>query len=105
MQVMAVRPAHADSHERLFHESGVPALLLPVGPTARGEAREELRPPHLERAIGVIYRPQTELQSHYFQAVRPVQFEEYVWFDESRAVRALPAPARGGVPDAYPFGA
>ena len=104
MDVMAVRPAHAESYERLFHEAGVPALLLPLGPAARSEVREELRPPRLERAIGVVYRPETELQSHYFQAVLPVQFDEYVWFDETRAIRALPAPAREGVPDTYPFG-
>jgi protein-L-isoaspartate(D-aspartate) O-methyltransferase len=104
MQVMAVRPSHADSYERLFHESRVPALLLPLGPAARPEVRDELRPPRLERAIGVIYRPETELQSHYFQAVLPAQFDEYVWFDETRAVRALPAPAREGMPDTYPFG-
>jgi protein-L-isoaspartate(D-aspartate) O-methyltransferase len=104
MQVMAVRPSHAESYERLFHEAGVPALLLPLGPAARPEVRDELRPPRLERAIGVVYRPETELQSHYFQAVLPVQFDEYVWFDETQAVRALPAPAREGVPDTYPFG-
>ena len=104
MQRMPVRPSHAESYERLFHEAGVPALLLPLGPTARPEVREELRPPRLERAIGVVYRPETELQSHYFQAVLPVQFDEYVWFDETRAVRALPEPAHGGVPDTYPFG-
>ena len=104
MQVMAVRPSHADSYERLFHESGVPALLLPLGPAARPEVRDELRPARLERAIGVIYRPETELQSHYFQAVLPAQFDEYVWFDETRAVRALPAPASEGVADTYPFG-
>jgi hypothetical protein len=46
--------------------------------------------PRLERAIGVVYRPMTELQSHYFQAVLPAQFDEYVWFDETRAVTALP---------------
>ncbi len=104
MQVMAVRPSHAESYEWLFHEAGVPALLLPLGPAARPEVREELRPPRLERAIGVVYRPDTELQSHYFQAVLPIQFDEYVWFDETRAVRALPAHAREGVPDTYPFG-
>jgi len=104
MQVMAVRPSHAESYERLFHEASVPALLLPLGLGARPEVREELRTPRLERAIGVVYRPETELQSHYFQAVLPIQFDEYVWFDETRAVRALPAPAREGVPDTYPFG-
>jgi protein-L-isoaspartate(D-aspartate) O-methyltransferase len=104
MQVMAVRPAHAESYERLFHESGMPALLLPLGPTARPEVRDELGAPRLERAIGVIYRPETELQSHYFQAVLPVQFDEYVWFDETHAVRALASPAGRGMPDTYPFG-
>ncbi len=104
MEVMAVRPSHTESYERLFHEAGVPALLLPLGPAGRPEVRDELRPPRLERAIGVVYRPETELQSHYFQAVLPIQFDEYVWFDEIRAVRALPAPAREGVPDTYPFG-
>jgi protein-L-isoaspartate(D-aspartate) O-methyltransferase len=104
MEVKAVRPAHAESYERLFHDSEVPALLLPLGPTARAEVREELMPPRLERAIGVVYRPETELQSHYFQAVLPGQFDEYVWFDETRAVHALPAPPPEGVPETYPFG-
>ena len=104
MQVMSVRPSHAESYERLFHDTAVPALLLPLGPVARPDVREELRPPRLERAIGVVYRPETELQSHYFQAVLPVQFDEYVWFDDTQAVRALPAPSREGVPETYPFG-
>jgi erythromycin esterase-like protein len=101
---MAVRPAHAESYERLFHDTGRPAFLLPLGAAARPEVREELRAPLLERAIGVIYRPDTELQSHYFQAVLPLQFDEYVWFDETRAVRALPAVRTEGVADTYPFG-
>jgi protein-L-isoaspartate(D-aspartate) O-methyltransferase len=104
MQVMAVRPAHAESYERLFHQASLPALLLALGPAARPEVREELRAPRLERAIGVVYRPETELQSHYFQAVLPVQFDEYVWFDETQAVRALPTPVREGMADTYPFG-
>jgi protein-L-isoaspartate(D-aspartate) O-methyltransferase len=104
MQVMAVRPSHDESYERLFHEGSVPALLLALGPAARREVREELRAPRLERAIGVVYRPETELQSHYFQAVLPLQFDEYVWFDETHAVRALPTAGRGGMADTYPFG-
>jgi protein-L-isoaspartate(D-aspartate) O-methyltransferase len=102
MEAMAVRPAHRESYERLFHETAIPALLLPL--SARPEVREELAPPRLERAIGVVYRPETELQSHYFQAVLPVQFDEYVWFDATCAVRALGARAGRGMPDTYPFG-
>jgi protein-L-isoaspartate(D-aspartate) O-methyltransferase len=82
----------------------VPALLLALGPAARPEVREELRAPRLERAIGVVYRPETELQSHYFQAVLPVQFDEYVWFDETDAVRPLESHELAGLPDTYPFG-
>jgi erythromycin esterase-like protein len=104
MQVMTVRPSIAESYERLFHDSDVPGLLLSLGPAARPAVRDELRSPRLERAIGVVYRPETELQSHYFQAVLPAQFDEYVWFDETSAVRALPALAREGMPDTYPFG-
>jgi protein-L-isoaspartate(D-aspartate) O-methyltransferase len=104
MQIMPVRPAHPESYERVFHESGVPVFALPLRYPSRAAVREELTPPRLERAIGVVYRPDTELQSHYFQAMLPRQFDEYLWFDETRAVRALPATPSGGVPDTYPFG-
>ena len=60
--------------------------------------------PRLERAIGVIYRPETELQSHYFQAVLPRQFDEYVWFDETSEVTPLQTEELKGLPDTYPFG-
>jgi erythromycin esterase-like protein len=70
----------------------------------REAVREELLPPRLERAIGVVYRPETELQSHYFQASLPRQFDEYVWFDRSSAVTPLPSALPAGVPDTYPFG-
>ncbi|HXP04584.1 MAG TPA: erythromycin esterase family protein, partial [Stellaceae bacterium] len=58
----------------------------------------------LERAIGVIYRPETELQSHYFQADLPHQFDEYIWFDDTEAVSPLETAALEGLPDTYPFG-
>ncbi len=58
----------------------------------------------LERAIGVIYRPETELQSHYFQASLPRQFDEYVWFDETEAVTPLRDEDLEGVPETFPFG-
>jgi protein-L-isoaspartate(D-aspartate) O-methyltransferase len=104
MEIKRVRPAHPESYERLCHESGVPAFLLHLKSPRRDEVREELEVPRLERAIGVIYRPETELLSHYFQAVLPWQFDEYVWFDETRAVTPLGAQAVSGMPETYPFG-
>jgi erythromycin esterase-like protein len=103
MEVMRVRPSHEESYERLFHESGVPSLLLPLGRGGRRAVREALRPPRLERAIGVVYRPQTELQSHYFHAILPRQFDEYVWFDETRAVRPVTEEEAHRLPRAHPF--
>jgi protein-L-isoaspartate(D-aspartate) O-methyltransferase len=66
--------------------------------------REGLARPRLERAIGVIYRPESELQSHYFQAVLPEQFDEYIWLDRTRAVTPLATEELKGMPDTYPFG-
>jgi protein-L-isoaspartate(D-aspartate) O-methyltransferase len=66
--------------------------------------REALASARLERAIGVIYRPETELSSHYFYANLPAQFDEYVWFDETGAVTPLGAKETQGLPDTYPFG-
>ena len=45
--------------------------------------------PKLEHAIGVMYRPKTEHISHYFQAVLPSQFDEYIWFNNSQAVTPI----------------
>lgn len=90
MERMSVRPARADSYERLCHDTQVPAFMMHLREPVRTELREELFSPRLERAIGVVYRPDTELQSHYFQAVLPAQFDEYVWFDETEAVHPLP---------------
>jgi len=104
MEVKRVRPSHADSYERLCHDSGVAAFLLPIRAPRRADVRDELMAPRLERAIGVIYRPDTELASHYFQAALPVQFDEYVWFDETRAVTPLVTASSRGVPETYPFG-
>jgi protein-L-isoaspartate(D-aspartate) O-methyltransferase len=104
MEVMRVRPAHAQSYERLCHDTEIPAFLLALREPARPEVREELAPARLERAIGVIYRPESELASHYFQASLPLQFDDYVWFDRTSAVTPLPAVPAGGMPDTYPFG-
>ncbi len=104
MQVMKVRPARADSYEGLFHAARLPAGLVHLRHPRRDAIREELSAARLERAIGVVYRPETELQSHYFQASLPHQFDEYIWFDRSSAVTPLPSELPVGVPDTYPFG-
>jgi protein-L-isoaspartate(D-aspartate) O-methyltransferase len=106
MQRMRVRPALANSYERLFHDSGVPAFGLHLRDPKRRAIREELLPPRLERAIGVIYRPDTELASHYFYASLPHQFDELIWFDETCAVEPLQLEGRpsADLPETYPFG-
>ena len=87
--------------ERLCHETETPRFL----PNLRQEAvRRALARPRLERAIGVIYRPETELASHYFQAELPWQFDEYIWFDETTAVTPLKTEEIEGMPETYPFG-
>jgi protein-L-isoaspartate(D-aspartate) O-methyltransferase len=104
MEVKAVRPALAGSYERLFHETGVQRFLLPLRQCASPGLLADLSVPRLERAIGVIYRPETERQSHYFDAVLPRQFDEYIWFDDTRAVTPLPTEAMEGLAETYPFG-
>jgi len=102
MEIKQVRPSHARSYERICHDTGSPSFLLPL--RSAGEIREALMEPRLERAIGVIYRPESELASHYFAAHLPLQFDELVWFDESRAVRPLASEEVAGLPETYPFG-
>jgi protein-L-isoaspartate(D-aspartate) O-methyltransferase len=82
----------------------VPAGFLHLREPDRPEVREALAEPRLERAIGVIYRPETERQSHYFHAVLPDQFDEYIWIDETQAVRPVAAHQLAGALDTYPFG-
>jgi protein-L-isoaspartate(D-aspartate) O-methyltransferase len=102
MKVMRVRPSHAESYERICRDAELPAFLLALREPAREALRDELIEPRLERAIGVVYRPATELKSHYFQAVLPAQFDEYVWFEETRAVAALGRAAGSALPAAHP---
>ncbi|HEX8673086.1 MAG TPA: erythromycin esterase family protein [Longimicrobium sp.] len=100
-----VRPSLPESYEAVFHATGIPSFYLPL---RQGAAREALAEPRLERAIGVIYAPQTERVSHYFEAVLPDQFDAVVHWDETRAVEPLDPPAdwprREAAPDTYPTG-
>jgi protein-L-isoaspartate(D-aspartate) O-methyltransferase len=104
MEVKVVRPALPESYERVCHETGDPRFLLRLRTAMPTSLAEGLSKPRLERAIGVIYRPETELQSHYFQAVLSRQFDEYIWFDESKAITPLGTEELKGLPDTYPFG-
>ena len=104
MKIKTVRPAHAESYERLCMDSGVQRFLVDLREGQRKALRSVLMRPRLERAIGVIYRPETELASHYFEAHLPEQFDGYVWFEETCAVTPLPAEATKGAPETYPFG-
>ena len=105
MEVKRVRPSRADSYERLCHDAGVPRFLLDLRAGGHEAVRRGLLEPRLERFIGVIYRPESELQSHYSEAVLPRQFDVWVWFDETEAVTPLgPEHVKPGAPDTYPFG-
>ncbi len=99
-----VRPALAGSYEALFHEVGIPDFLLDLRDV---ETRKALRGPLLERAIGVIYKPETERWSHYFEARLPDQFDAVLHFDETRAVEPLeraPAWETGEPAETFPTG-
>src|SRR5947209_8424139 len=100
-----VRPAVAGRYEALFHEVGVPKFLLTL--RDGGQAASVLRGPRLERAIGVIYLPQTERQSHYFDARLPEQFDAVIHLDETRALEPLERHAlweTGEPPETFPTG-
>jgi protein-L-isoaspartate(D-aspartate) O-methyltransferase len=105
MEIKDVRPSLVESYEHLCHATGHPRFMLGLrgrnddlcGPSQLGRER-------LERAIGVIYRPETELASHYFRANLSQQFDEYIWFDQTSAVTPLATAELKGLPDTYPFG-
>jgi erythromycin esterase-like protein len=92
MQIKQVVPARGDSYERLFRQAGRARSLTHWVGEERRRLREVLAEPRQERAIGVVYRPDTELQSHYFRAILAEQFDAWVWFEETSAVTALPLP-------------
>jgi erythromycin esterase-like protein len=99
----SVRPGLPGSYEALFHDVGPERFLLNL----RGGQVEGLNEPRLERAIGVIYRRETERASHYFQASLPAQFDAVLHFDRTRAVEPLERTAawdKAEVPETFPSG-
>ncbi len=103
VETMRVRPSRENSYERSCLQSGVDRFLLHLRAPRQDELREELKNPRLERAIGVVYRPQTELQSHYFDASLPHQFDEVIWFAETEAVRSILPEEAQQYPPLHPF--
>ena len=94
---MSVRPALAQSWEHVFHELEEPRFLLETG---------GIEGSRLERAIGVVYRPETERVSHYFDARLGDQFDAIVHLDETRAVEPLERTSEweaGELPETYPW--
>jgi erythromycin esterase-like protein len=101
-----VRPALVGSYEAVFHEVDIPRFLVILD----RESTAALREPRLERAIGVIYRPETERQSHYFYARLANQFDAVLHFDKTSAVQPLERNPEWTVEEAgepaetFPFG-
>jgi erythromycin esterase-like protein len=98
-----VQPSLRGSYERLFHDTGIPSFVLPLG---NPEVAAALAGPRPERAIGVIYRPETERTSHYFAARLPEQFEVVVHVDRTHALEPLERWGRHEIdlPETYPTG-
>ena len=100
-----VRPALPESYESLLHEVGLPRFMVNL--REPGAAKTALRQEMLERAIGVIYLPETERISHYFHATMSDQFDALFHFDETRAVEPLERTGEweaGEVPETFPSG-
>ena len=104
MEIKQIRPARNDSYEGRSRDAGIEAFFLETGPGQKANVRDALAEPLLERAIGVIYRPETELLSHYFQAELSRQFDAWIWFTETEAVAARPVAHPHGPDETYPFG-
>jgi erythromycin esterase-like protein len=104
-----VRPALAGSYEDLFHQaSGIAESDLMLDLRASGDVLAFLNEPRLQRAIGVVYKPETERFSHYFHAILPRQFDTIIHVDRTAAVRPLDRdPGREDedeLPETWPFG-
>jgi erythromycin esterase-like protein len=104
MRVMQVRPARDDSWEAAFRHTGLARTLTDWRGPKRRKLANLLSQTLLERAIGVIYRPETERASHYFEAILADQFDAFVWFEETTAVTPLGPEHPRGAPEMWPFG-
>ncbi|OUL34861.1 erythromycin esterase [Nostoc sp. T09] len=102
-ELKLVRPALANSYEALFHETGLPQFWLQLRDNSTVQGLEKRR---LERAIGVIYQPETERISHYFYACLPEQFDAIIHIDDTKGVQPLDRNIQeniGDPPETFPF--
>ena len=95
MEIKQLKSADRDSYEGLCHRVAADNFLLPLSKPIKPALRKRLLAERLERSVGAIYLPENELQNHYFYTCLPQQFDEYIWFDETRAVE--PLSPEGGV--------
>ncbi len=101
-----VMPALFDSYEDFFHQTDLAQFLLPIRKNFLLQGALSKKN-HLERAIGVIYLPETERQSHYFYANLIEQFDAIIHIDETSALIPLEKTANwveGEAPETYPEG-
>lgn len=96
-----VRPARTESFEGVFHTTGLPAFSLRMDD--RTEVKLALRRSMLERAIGVVYLPATELTSHYFLASLSQQFDSVIHIDQTSAVAPMERQSVAGDEPAETF--
>ena len=106
VEFKAIVPSRPDSVERLLHDSGLDRFMLPLR-DASPALRRALERRRLQRAIGVIYRPDTERWSHYFGASLARQFDAVIHLDRTQALTPLdrqPQAQHTAEPETFPSG-
>jgi erythromycin esterase-like protein len=102
-----VNAALPESYEDVFHRAGIASFLLDLRQLEQEELGQALTQRRLQRAIGVVYRPETERASHYFHAQLPRQFDAIIHIDQTRALEPLERASAGvadEVPETFPSG-
>lgn len=106
MEVININESIENSYENLCRRTNVSKFTLPL----REEHSDKnlshfLSTPRFQRAIGVVYKPETELMSHYFKCVLPSQFDEYIWFNKTKAVTPIITKTEASkLKNIHPFG-
>lgn len=104
MEIKRIRPSHEGSYEAWLHASGIPSFLLDLRAQAHPSLHKQLLERRLERYIGVIYRPESELHSHYLEASLAQQYDAFLWFDETLPVTPLQKEQGVGTGNTFPSG-